>query len=117
MAINSPTSRRRCRRLSAEPLEPRIVLDSTVVFSEIMYNPPGADESLEWIELHNQMAVNVDISGWRLDDAVEYTFEAVVFFKSPSVGQWKASNDTVLAAARIRAAPDIIHIRAKSGKK
>jgi hypothetical protein len=35
--------------------------------------------------------------------AVEYTFEAVGFFKSPSVGQWKASNDTVLAAARIRA--------------
>ena len=71
---NQMSRRRRRLRLITERLEPRIVLDSTVVLSEIMYNPAGTDESLEWLELHNQMAVNVDISGWRLDDAVEYTF-------------------------------------------
>ena len=63
--------KRRIRQF--EQLEPRIVLDSTVVFSEIMYNPPGGDESLEWIELHNQMAVKMDISGWTIDDGVDFT--------------------------------------------
>ena len=43
-----------------------------MVFSEIMYNP-GADQDLEWIELHNQMAVDMDISQWRVD-GVDYTF-------------------------------------------
>ncbi len=55
-----------------EALEPRIVLDSTVVFSEIMYNP-RADQDLEWFELHNEMAVNMDLSGWRVD-GVDFTF-------------------------------------------
>jgi hypothetical protein len=57
-----------------ESLEPRRVLDSTVVFNEIMYNPAGGDQSLEWIELHNQMSVDMNLSGWSLQEAVEYTF-------------------------------------------
>ena len=60
--------------LRFETLEARRVLDSTVVFSEIMYNPPGRNESLEWVELHNQMAVDMDLSGWSLRDAVEFEF-------------------------------------------
>ena len=51
--------------------------DSIVTFNEIMYNPVGAtDERLEWIELHNQMAINMDISGWRLSRGVSYEFAA-----------------------------------------
>ncbi|MCA9185764.1 MAG: lamin tail domain-containing protein [Pirellulaceae bacterium] len=58
-----------------ERLENRIVLDSTVVFSELMYNPAGdTDDSLEWIELRNQLSVNMDISDWRLAGGVDYTF-------------------------------------------
>ena len=52
----------------AEGLEPRLALDSTVVFNEVMYHPaddPGAPGP-EWIELHNQMAVDMDLSRWRL---------------------------------------------------
>ena len=61
------------RHWSFEPLEPRRVLDSTVVFNEVMYNPPGpTDDALEWIELSNQMAVDMDLSGWRLDGGVEF---------------------------------------------
>jgi hypothetical protein len=63
------------RRARIEPLESRLVLDSTVVFNELMYNPSG-DGTPEWIELHNQMAVNIDISRWRLQNGVEYTFPA-----------------------------------------
>ncbi|MCA9264516.1 MAG: lamin tail domain-containing protein, partial [Planctomycetales bacterium] len=66
-----PANRRRSRQV--EPLEPRIVLDSTAVFNELMYHP-RAEDGLEWIELHNQQGVDFDISGWQLDGGVEYTF-------------------------------------------
>jgi hypothetical protein len=62
------------RRLRCESLEVRHVLDSVVVFNELMYNPAGGDESLEWIELHNQMAIDIDLSAWEITDGVNYTF-------------------------------------------
>ncbi|MEX0643564.1 MAG: lamin tail domain-containing protein, partial [Pirellulales bacterium] len=62
------------RSLRIDLLEPRLMLDSTVVFNELMYNPADTEETLEFIELHNQMAVDMDISGWRLDGGVNYTF-------------------------------------------
>lgn len=34
-----------------ETLEPRVVLDSAVVFSELMFNPKTSDTAGEWIEL------------------------------------------------------------------
>ena len=62
-------------RFHLEALEHRLVLDSTVVFNEIMYNPPGqTDGEHEWIELHNQLVVDMDISEWRLDGGVQFTF-------------------------------------------
>ncbi|MCP4190749.1 MAG: hypothetical protein GY768_08980 [Planctomycetaceae bacterium] len=58
-----------------EKLEPRYVLDSTVVFNEVMYHPPAdADESLEWIELYNQLSVDMDVSEWSLRGGVDYDF-------------------------------------------
>lgn len=49
--------------------------DSVVVFNELMYHPVGTNEAaLEWLELQNQMCVDVDLSGWRLDKAVHFTF-------------------------------------------
>ncbi|RIK79889.1 MAG: hypothetical protein DCC68_12250 [Planctomycetota bacterium] len=74
-AANAARKSQRGRSLRIEPLEARIVLDSTVVFNEIMYNPAG-DGTPEWIELHNQMAVNVDVSNWKLADGVDFTFPA-----------------------------------------
>ncbi len=50
-----------------ESLEHRHLLDSTVVFSEVMYHPADDGDSTEWIELHNQMAVNMDVSRWSID--------------------------------------------------
>ncbi|MGB7159202.1 MAG: lamin tail domain-containing protein [Tepidisphaeraceae bacterium] len=42
-----------------------------VVFSEIMYNPAGADGTnpvSEWIEIVNTGPAAVDVSGWQIDD-------------------------------------------------
>ena len=69
--------RRNLNRRSSrfESLEQRVVLDSTVVFNEIMYNPAGDTEATaEWIELYNQMGVHMDLSGWSLDGGVQYQF-------------------------------------------
>ena len=48
--------------------------DSTVVFNEINYHPVTNEAALEWIELHNQMAVDMDISGWSVAGGIQYTF-------------------------------------------
>ena len=61
------------REFPFETLEARDVLDSTVVFNEVMFQP-AADEGAEWIELHNQMAVDMDLSGWRIDGGVRFDF-------------------------------------------
>ncbi len=46
-----------------------------VVFNELHYHPPGPEiTNSEWIELRNQTAVDIDISGWSLSDGVSYTF-------------------------------------------
>jgi beta-lactamase superfamily II metal-dependent hydrolase len=39
-----------------------------VVFSEIFYDTPGTDSVEEWIELYNDSAMAVDISGWTITD-------------------------------------------------
>lgn len=49
--------------------------DAVVTFNEIHYNPPLTQDA-EWVELHNQMAVNIDLSGWSLADGIGYTFPA-----------------------------------------
>lgn len=70
--------------------------DSVVVFNEIQYNPPGATESGEWIELFNQMGIKTDISNWRID-GIGYKFPPntiinpgayIVVAKTPSAGQF-----------------------------
>ena len=48
--------------------------DSVVVFNEIMYHPGTNAVGDEWLELHNQMAVDVDLSGWSIANGVAYTF-------------------------------------------
>ena len=47
--------------------------DAVVTFNEVYYHPAGDGEA-EWIELHNQMSIRVDLSGWRLSGGVEFEF-------------------------------------------
>lgn len=49
-----------------------MVLDSTVVFNELSYHPATSGET-EWIELYNQMAVDMDLSAWSIRGA-DFTF-------------------------------------------
>ena len=39
-----------------------------------MYHPATNETALEWLELHNQMAVNVDLSGWSISGGINYSF-------------------------------------------
>lgn len=65
----------RAQEMRVEMLEPRLLMDSTVVFNEIHYHDPVDDISREWVELYNQQGVNVDLSGWRISGGIDYTFE------------------------------------------
>jgi len=47
--------------------------DGVVVINEVHVQPAAAD-SVEWIELFNQLAVDVDLGGWRLAGAVQFVF-------------------------------------------
>ncbi len=48
--------------------------DSVVVFNEIMYHPATDEANLEWVELYNQMSVNVDLSQWSIRGGIDYDF-------------------------------------------
>ena len=72
--VKKSTRRATTTSFHCESLEPRRVLDSTVVFNEIMYNPITEDSAMEFIELQNQLVVDMDISDWRLAGGVEYQF-------------------------------------------
>jgi hypothetical protein len=52
----------------------RLHADAVVVFNEIMYHPATNEPAMEWVELHNQLAVDVDISGWSIGGGIQYTF-------------------------------------------
>ncbi|MEZ6119801.1 MAG: lamin tail domain-containing protein [Pirellulaceae bacterium] len=66
--------RRRTVGQAFETLELRYVLDSTVVFNEVMYHSASNDPNQEWIELHNQMALDMDISNWQVTGGIEFQF-------------------------------------------
>jgi hypothetical protein len=48
--------------------------DTVVAFNEIMYHPATNEVGLEWVELHNQMSVDVDMSGWSIRGGIAYDF-------------------------------------------
>ncbi len=56
--------------------------DSVVVVNEIMYHPVAG--APEWIELYNQMGIDIDMSGWSLEGAVDYSFADGTIIQSGS---------------------------------
>jgi hypothetical protein len=66
--------------------------DSVVVFNEVHYHPEDDEFQLEYVELYNQMAVDIDMSNWRIDGDIDSDFpegtvigagEYLVIAKSP----------------------------------
>lgn len=47
----------------------------SVTFTELLYHPLG-DDDLEWLELYNPMALDMDLSDWSLSGGISYEFEA-----------------------------------------
>mgnify|MGYP000110392470 CR=1 FL=1 len=45
-----------------------------IVINEIQYNPRSGNHGEEYIELYNVSPLNVDLSGWRFNDGILYTF-------------------------------------------
>lgn len=74
---------------------------SDVVISEVMYHPADDNDQLEYIELFNQSDGAIDISQWRLDNAVEFTFEAgtiIEAYRTLLVVPFDLSDTVALAA-------------------
>jgi hypothetical protein len=58
--------------------------DAVIVFNEIMYHPAANEPALEWVELRNALAVDVDISEWSLTGGINYTFPSNTFVRGRS---------------------------------
>ena len=50
--------------------------DSVVVINEIHYNPGTAGNALEYVEVVNLFAADIDLTRWALDGAVDFEFPA-----------------------------------------
>jgi hypothetical protein len=50
--------------------------DSVAVFNEVMYHPGADAPAVEWLELHNQLAYDLDLSGWSLRGGVDFSIPA-----------------------------------------
>src|SRR5437773_3554197 len=48
--------------------------DSVVAFNEIMYHPDAGNSTLEWVELYNEMSVDIELSNWRIEGGIEFRF-------------------------------------------
>jgi hypothetical protein len=73
MRLAPPLCALRSRRLTCEPLEPRLLLADTPLISEIMaandtsLDDEDGDDS-DWIEIYNPTPAPVDLGGWYLTD-------------------------------------------------
>ena len=52
-----------------------------VVINEVMFNPPGDHRSGEYIELYNRGDTEVDLTGWRFVEGVNFAFPSGTIIK------------------------------------
>lgn len=57
------------------PDSPQSAGPGSVVVDSLDFRPPGPFQAAEYIILHNTTAAAIDVSGWKLDGAVEHVFE------------------------------------------
>jgi hypothetical protein len=68
----APALRRLASSTAGAANAPRRVED--VVINEVMYDPISQDDADEFVEIHNRSATPVGLAGWRLSEAVSFTF-------------------------------------------
>ncbi|RYD31068.1 MAG: hypothetical protein EOP86_18715, partial [Verrucomicrobiaceae bacterium] len=49
---------------------------TNIIINEVHYDPLDPTKSQEFVELYNPTAADVDLAGWKITDAVEFTFPA-----------------------------------------
>lgn len=58
-----------------------------IVINEIMYDPEGSDTNREWVEIYNNGAVDIDITGWKFADmATDGTVAKHILYVPPDHG-------------------------------
>ena len=68
-----------------------------VVINEIMYHPASENVLEEYIELHNRATTNVNVSGWRFSNGVDFTFPASTIMPANSYLVVAAHRQTFIA--------------------
>ena len=63
-----------------------------------MYNPISGDENDEFVELHNRASRAVNLTGWRLNEGIDFTFPTNTIISRPTATWSSAKN-----VARLRA--------------
>jgi hypothetical protein len=71
----------------------------TIRFGEYEYDPASGNQDEEYIELVNPNSYAVDLSGWRLDGGIEYTFRP---------------GTVILAGGRLYVSPDVRTFRSRA---
>src|SRR4029077_4757241 len=71
--------------------------DTSIVFNEVMYHPATNEAAMEWVELYNQMAVDIDMTGWFLDGDIHYAFPSNTIAHGGSFLVVAASPATLMA--------------------
>ena len=69
-------SRLKSRKTKLEALEPRVVLDASLIISELMASNDTVlldedGESSDWLEISNPSAYTVELEGWYLTDNID----------------------------------------------
>jgi len=73
---SSPVTNASPTMTTAFPTSSASSADAVLVFNEIMYHPETNEAGMEFIEFYNQLAVDIDVSGWRVGGDTDYTFPA-----------------------------------------
>ncbi len=117
-----------CLLLAVSTLLPLPLLaDAVVVFNEVMYHPANTETNFEWVELHNQLAVDVDISEWSVSGGIQFTFPVGSVIKGRSYAVLAIAPDKLAAATgltgiygpytnRLSNNGDVLRLRNNSGR-
>ena len=58
--------------------------DAAVTFNEVMYHPASNETAMEWVELRNLLAVDIDMSDWSIRGTINYTFPSNTIIRGRS---------------------------------